>query len=132
MKELRITFKKCEQISQAINDEREHMNAKIYFTISERNGSNKEVFSCSVRQPDGGKRAYEREPIEVDSPDKLMGKINYGEFRDVVERYYRMMIGKDGVGISFGSNSSVQMKENRINIGRKVFFIHKAEQGGAW
>lgn len=132
MKELRITFTKCEQISQAIDDENEHMKAKVYFTISKRDGSDGEDLNCIVRQPDGGKRVYEEDSIEVENPDELRRKINYGEFRDVVEKYYRLAIGKDGKAISFDANASIEMIGNNTSIDRKIFFINAAMQSGAW
>lgn len=135
MKNLRITFTACLQQSQAINDTKEHMDAIVSLTVSKRDGSDGKDFQCTVRQPDGGQRAYEKDPIEVQTPDELKNKVNYQEFRDVVERYYRMMVGEDSHYIKTGGDTDIILIGNKISndANRKIFFIHEAdEHSGAW
>ena len=63
------------------------MISRIYFTIDGKE------YECNVRQPYGESFSFEKDPIEVEAPDEIKKIINYGQFRDEVENYFRKAVG---------------------------------------
>lgn len=121
-----INFRGCLQNSQVLGSDNEHMVSKLFLSI------NGESYECIVRQPHGSNNSFEEDPIEVETPDKLKGKINYGAFRQVAEHYYRSLIGSSGSGIRIGGGSrNIVMKDNSIMQPWSVE-IPDLEKGGGW
>ena len=101
MDEIQIIFIKMIQDHQEFGTENDFLNARIFFVADGKQ------FVSHIRQPaGGGKHSFEELPIEVETPEKLIKKLNYGEFRDALEKYYRMSIGENGRGIRIDSTSS--------------------------
>ena len=121
-----INFKGCLQNSQVLGTNNEHMVSKLYFSI---NGEN---YECIIRQPHGSNNSFDEDPIEVETPEKLKGKINYGVFRGVAENYYRSLIGSSGGGIRVGPGSrNITMSNNTVMQPWNVE-IPDLEEGGGW
>lgn len=134
---LSITFTHCMQNSQVHGTSNEHMASTIGFHIRKGDdiqGTTAKELSCSVRQPAGGSFEYETTPIEVDVPDELILKINYSDFRDAVETYFREIIGSNGSGIRIGSNSRNTLMSNNLIISQSHTFIRASgrNESSAW
>ncbi len=125
MSKLELIFSKCIQDSQEYGSNNEHMISRIFFSI---NGIE---YECNVRQTYGESFSFEKEPIEVESPDELKKIINYGQFRDEVENYYRQIVGKNGIGIRIDGGTNARMSNNTCIITHKAT-IEKAGMSGAW
>ena len=125
MKKIEIIFNKVIQDSQEYGSDNEHMISRVFFTFDGKE------FSCNVRQPYGESFSFEKDPIEVDSPEDLKNMINYGEFRDEVEKYFRMAVGSNARGVNIDGGKNIRMKNNTIIINHKAL-ISKAGFEGAW
>jgi hypothetical protein len=95
-----ILFKTCITNFQEVGSQSEKLQAKVIFEI------NGQEYFCILNQPDGGINEFEDSPIEVSQPTPSI-KLNYGEFRDSVEEYYRMCVGSNGRGINFSGSTNV-------------------------
>lgn len=87
MKTLNLTFHNCFQENQVYGSHNGNITSRISFSIDE------EQYVCVVRQPYEEASSSKTTPIEVDIPDELLKRINYGEFHDAVETYYRQCVG---------------------------------------
>jgi hypothetical protein len=120
--------------SQVVNTDNEHMRGSVSFQIwKEADVSHRFVNNgtCIVRQPSGGSHAFEEEPIEVEVPDFLKGKVHYTQFRDAVEEYIRTQFGKAGRGVSMGGKGV--LKNVIINMGSKIYKVQAVDKtSGAW
>lgn len=125
MKKVELFFKKCIQDSQEYGSDNEHMVSRIFFEID---GTE---FECDVRQPYGESFSFDEDPIEVEAPKGLKNKINYGQFRDEVEKYYRQMVGSSARMINIGGSKNVRMQNNTFFLEYKTE-IEKAGHFGGW
>lgn len=100
-----ILFKSCITNYQEIGSQSEKLQAKVIFEI------NGQEYFCNLNQPDGGINEFEDIPIEVSQPVPSI-KINYGEFRDAVEEYYRQCVGSKGRGINISGSSNVTISNS--------------------
>jgi isocitrate dehydrogenase len=92
-----ITFHDLIQETQhvaASDPNREHMVARAWFTL-DIGGKQYRNMSATLRQPFG--TAYADEPIEVEKPSgPYKGNWDHNAFREIVEDYYRGLIGNQG------------------------------------
>ncbi len=103
-----IHFVGCLVDSQLLGSDNEHVVSKIFFIIDET------PYETIVRQPYGSNRSFETEPLEVENPKRLRGKMDYGAFRDVAEQYYRMLIGSQGSAININNSSNIRIMDTKI------------------
>ncbi|MGI4884146.1 MAG: hypothetical protein ACRYFR_04225 [Janthinobacterium lividum] len=122
-----IRFTHCITDSQEYGSDSEHMNSKVFFQAARVNDADRVWIiqsSCIVRQDQGESFTFETMPFNVENPTELIGQINYGEFRDAVERYFRLLIGPEGVAFRIGQNvtnlriGSQQMFHNHFAVVR--------------
>jgi hypothetical protein len=127
MKTLELTFSKCIQDSQEYGSNNEHMVSRVYFSIDGQE------FECNIRQPYGEDFSFETTPIEVETPEQLRKRVNYGEFRDAVESYFRGLVGSSASGIRIsGKSTNIRMRNNTFVV-QKTYEIHEAgQEGGGW
>ncbi len=125
MSKLELIFSKCIQDSQEYGSTNEHMISRIFFSIDGKE------YECNVRQPYGENFSFENDPIEVESPEELKKLINYGQFRDEVENYYRKMVGANANGIRIQGGTNIRMYSNTFIIPHTAT-IDKAGMSGAW
>lgn len=125
MEKLKLVFYKCIQDSQEYGSNNEHMVSRIFFSIEENK------YECNVRQPYGENFSFEENPIEVESPEELKKVINYGQFRNEVEKYFRNLVGNNASMIKITGNSNVRMKNNTFLLEYSTV-IDKVGISGGW
>ncbi len=126
MKKLKIKFTKCIQDSQIYGSTNEHMMSRIFMEVDGKQ------YTCDIRQPHGSNFSFENDPIEVDPPANLQPLMNYEQFRNAVEEYYRNLFGKEGafVKIAAMSAKNIRMKNNTANSVKEVEIDMSGFEGG--
>ena len=90
----------------------DHMVSTVYFAI-EADGRTWPGLEANVKTPAGAGNADV--PLEVELPAGYDGPMNYGAFRDGVERYYRTSFGHGGRAINVGPGVvGLRMRNNRF------------------
>ncbi|MDO6435852.1 hypothetical protein Q4534_00470 [Cyclobacterium sp. 1_MG-2023] len=125
MSKIELNFCKIVQDSQDYGSNNEHMISRVYFTVDEKE------YECNVRQPYGESFSFEKDPIEVEAPEELKKIINYGQFRDEVENYFRKAVSANAHGIRIDGGMNIRMRNNTIENPHKTS-IDKAGISGAW
>lgn len=125
MEKVKLEFSKIIQDSQEYGSDNEHMISRVFFTIDD------EEFSCTVRQPYGESFSFEHNPIEVDPVDNLKDALKYGEYKDAVEKYFRMAVGNQGQMIQISGGTNIRMKNNTF-VFKHISFVEKAGFESGW
>ncbi len=125
MNKLELKFSKIIQDSQVYGSNNEHMISRIFFSVDGKE------YECNVRQPYGENFSFENDPIEVEAPEGLKKIINYGQFRDAVENYFRMAVGSNARGINIQGGTNIRMTNNSFSFPHKAT-IDKAGMSGGW
>ena len=123
-----LIFHKCIQDSQDYGSDDEHMISRVFFTI-EIGGQQFRDLHADIKQAVGGN--FEDDPIEVGRPQGYRGAINYEQFRQEVERYYRGLVGAQGSGIRISGASNIRMRNNTF-IREKSVEIDAGDGEQAW
>lgn len=125
MEKVELIFSRCIQDSQVYGSTIEHTVARVFFSIEGKE------YQCIVNQPHGESFSFEIDPIEVEAPKELKNLLNYGQFRDEVEKYYRMNIGAQGSGIRIEGSTNIKMSGN---VSKRIYKtkIDKPGFSGAW
>ena len=106
MKKVELIFSKCVQDSQVYSSANEPTVARVFFSIEGKE------YQCIIHQPHGKRFWFEKDPIEVEVLKELKNILNYGQFRDEVEKYYKMNIGDQGSGIHIKGSINIKMSGN--------------------
>jgi hypothetical protein len=113
MPKARVTFQRLVQDSQdyeSFEPNEDHIVSRVFFYL-EVGGQLYQDMTVEVMQPHG--TMFESEPLEVGPPlGSYGGKWNHREFADLVERYYRQLIGSHGHGIRISGGSNIRMRNN--------------------
>lgn len=125
MEKIIINFYKCIQDSQEFGSNNEHMVSRLFFEIG------KNDYHCEVRQPYGSSYSFEEDPIEVSVPVELEKLVNYEQFREAAEAYFRSNVGKNGSGINMSNSINVRMMNNTF-IKDFQITIDPAGMSGGW
>lgn len=125
MKKFKIIFTKCIQDSQDYGSSNEHMISRIFFELDGIN------YETNIRQPYGENFSFDKDPIEVEVPNDLKDKLNYGQFRDEVEKYYKRLVGASGTGIHIKGGSNIRMRNNTF-IQEYITEIDSINHSGGW
>ncbi|PKD15768.1 hypothetical protein APR41_10745 [Salegentibacter salinarum] len=125
MKKIQLLFKKCIQDSQDYGSDNEHMISRIFYEVDGVD------YECNVRQPYGESFSFDEDPIEVEAPKELGKKINYGQFRDEVENYYKQIVGSSGRGINIQGGTNIRMQNNTFEMEYRTE-IDEAGYSGGW
>lgn len=129
-KEALLEFYKVEQVSQVLGSENESATAKIFFRVTIDGKTEEKV--AIVNQPHGSSFSYDEDPIEISNP--FIGiPFNYGAFRDEAEKYYKLNIGANAVGIFVESGANdIVFSNNNFGITHKVILPLPPEPSPAW
>ena len=109
MAKAKLTFHRCIQDSQDYGSDDEHMVSRVFFTLDVAGRQHPDLHA-DIKQAVGS--SFETGPIEVGSPQGYDGPINYEEFRNSVEQYYRELVGSQGSGIRISGGSNIRMRNN--------------------
>jgi len=105
----RLLLHKLIQDSQDYGSDDEHMVSRVFFDL-EIDGKNHPGLYADIKQPVGS--SFESSPLEVSSPANYKGPFNYDAFRNIVEHYYRSLVGAGGSGIRIEGGSNIRMRNN--------------------
>jgi len=128
MAKAKVLFRELIQDSQDYGSDDEHMVSRVFFDL-EIDGKKYKGIYADVKQPVGS--SFESAPLEVSIPENYKGPFNFEAFRNVVEQYYRSLVGNRGFGIHIEGGSNIRMRNNRfIQSGVAEFEVQVA--GGSW
>jgi len=113
-----VRFSQILQDRQDLGGE-EQMVSTVYFDV-EAGGRVWVGLEANVKQTAGA--AYEEGPLEVELPAGYDGPMNYSEFRECVEAYYRSAVSQGGRMISFGPGARIHMRNNRFAFQQECSF----------
>jgi len=112
----RVTFQRIELDSlnyQSFDPNDDHMISKLFFTLEVGSQRYDEMY-VEVNQPYG--TTYETEPLEVSKYiGSYDGNWDHNEFKDMVEQYYRRVMGHQGKMIKT-SNEAKEFRPRNIII----------------
>ena len=128
MKKARVTFRKCVQDSQEYGSNDEYMASRVFFDL-EINGKKYENLYSNIKQVVGGD--FEKDPLEVGTPENYKGPLNYQAFREAVEDYYRSLVGSKGHGIHIEGGTNIRMYGNVFQI-TKIAEFEVDESSMGW
>ena len=124
----KLFLRKLIQDSQDYGSNDEHMVSRVFFDL-EIDGVKQEGLYANIKQPVGS--SFESSPLEVSSPSNYKGPFNYEAFRNIVEHYYRSLVGATGSGIHIAGGSNIRMRNNTfIQYEAHEFEVQIA--GGPW
>ena len=123
-----VRFHKCIQDSQDYGSNDEHMVSRVFLTL-EAGGKVYPNLTVDIKQTVGAR--FETAPLEVGPPKGYNGSYNYAAFREVVERYYRALVGSQGRGIHIVGPSDVRMRNNTF-VQPGVATFEYTDQSPAW
>ncbi len=123
----KVVFKHCTQDSQEYGSNDEHMVSRVFFDINIDGQDYKDLY-VDIKQIVGS--TYESSPLEIGRPYNYEGPLNYGAFRDTVEKYYRSLVGSHGLGIHIPGGKNMRMFGNVIENLQVAEFEIEDDKGG--
>lgn len=124
----RVLFKKCIQDSQEYGSDDEYMVSRVFFDLTIDGQTSKNLF-VDIKQVVGSN--YENSPLEISKPNNYKGLLNYGAFRQAVEKYYRGLVGSKGSGIRISGGSNIRMGNNTF-FKQQISEINIEADKGGW
>ena len=124
----KITFNSLIQDSQEYGSDDQHRISRAFFSI-EIDGNEAIESYVSIKQTVG--TDFETASLEVSRPYGYSGPFNYTAFRQIVESYYRGLVGKGGSGISISGEGNIRMLDNRFGK-RVVCEIEVSKESPTW
>ena len=124
-----IQFEKVIQNIQEWGSDDEHMFSRIFLTIIYPN-ENSESIEVSIKQMAGGN--FEDDPLEVYFPHNKKFSLNYEEFRDAVEKYYRSSFGSQATDFRIEGGSNIKMRNNIVIKLHKIVIESSEESRVGW
>jgi hypothetical protein len=123
-----VTLHRLVQDSQDYGSDDEHMVSRVFFDLV-IDGKKYEGLYTNIKQPVGG--SFESSALEISSPENYKGPFNHEAFRDVVEKYYRSLVGATGSGIRISGSSNIRMRNNTfVSSATAEFEVNVT--GGPW
>ena len=123
-----IEFEQLQQISQVMSGDDRHMISRVFFSINVPGNNRFSTFS-EIKQTIGAE--FGTHPLEVSRPSMYRKAWNHNAFRDLVEKYYRSLIGTSGSGINVPINSTGMMSQNVVRQFMSAK-IEASEDPGTW
>ena len=123
-----IQFERVHQISQVLSGGDRHMVSRVFLVIHAPRENRFSTFA-DVKQIVGGD--FEHHPLEVSSPSMYRRAWNQNAFRDLVETYYRQLLGPTGSGINVPGTSTAQMTSNHVECPMSAS-LQASEDPGTW
>ena len=105
----KVTLQKLIQDSQDYGSNDEHMISRVFFDF-EVEGQKYEGLYADIKQTVGS--SFENAPLEVSKPVNYTGPFNFEAFHEIVEQYYRSLIGQSGSGIHITGGKKLRMHNN--------------------
>jgi hypothetical protein len=90
MAQATIKLQRLVQDSQEYGSDDEHMVSRVFFDL-EIDGKKYQGLHCDVKQIVGS--SFETAPLEVSALAGYKGPFNHQAFQQVIERYYRSLVG---------------------------------------
>jgi len=125
---VKVIFRKCIQDSQEYGSDDEHMVSRVFFDFQIGDKIYENLY-VDVKQTVGSN--FESAPLEVGVPQNYKGPFNYSAFREAVEKYYRGLVGKQGVGIHIEGGRNIRM-QNNVLLRKEVVEFDVEESQGTW
>ena len=104
-----MTIHGCQQISQALGSNDEHMISRVFFSL-DIGGKKTDNLHADIKQTVGSD--FEKSNFEISPPEEYKGQLNYSDFRNSIESYYRSLVGSQGGGIRVPNGGAVNMENN--------------------
>ena len=125
-----VHFHKVIQDSQDYGSDDEHMVSRVFLTL-EAGGKTYPNLTVDIKQTVGA--TFETSPLEVGPPKGYRGSYNYAAFRELVEQYYRGLVGKKGrsIGMPGVGGSYIRMRNNTFNQPHTATFEY-TDTSAAW
>jgi len=123
-----VHFHQCIQDSQDYGSDDENMVSRVFLTL-EAGGKTYPNVMVDIKQTVGAK--FESSPLEVGPPKGYNGSYNYAAFRQLVERYYRGLVGSKGHGIRIDGGSDIRMRNTTFVQPQTVTFEY-TDQSPGW
>ena len=128
MAQAKIKLLRVVQDSQEYGSDDEHMVSRVLFDM-EIDGTKYQGLHCDVKQIVGS--SFETAPLEVSAPAGYKGPFNHEAFQQIVEHYYRSLVGSQGRGIQITGASNIRMRNNTfVQSSEAMFEVQVA--GGPW
>jgi hypothetical protein len=105
----KITLQKLIQDSQDYGSNDEHMISRVFFDF-ELEGQKYEGLYADIKQTVGS--SFENAPLEVSKPMNYKGPFNLEAFHNIVEQYYRSLVGQSGSAIHITGGTNFRMRNN--------------------
>jgi hypothetical protein len=128
MAQAKIKLQRLVQDSQEYGSDDEHMVSRVFFDL-EIDGTKYQGLHCNVKQTVGS--SFETAPLEVSAPTGYKGPFNHQAFQQIIEQYYRGLVGSQGRGIGITSGSNIRMQNNTFVQPSEATFEVQVS-GGTW
>jgi len=124
----KLILNKCIQDSQEYGSNDEFMVSRVFFDLKIGDKLFQNLY-VDIKQIVGSN--YESYPLEIGPPNNYSGPLNYSEFRDAIEKYYRGLVGKQGSGIHIAGAGNIRMQNNTF-IKQQVYEFNIEDDKGGW
>lgn len=124
----KITLQKLILDSQDYGSNDEHMISRVFFDF-ELDGHKYEGLHADIKQTVGS--SFEHAPLEVSKPVNYKGPFNFEAFHNIVEQYYRSLVGQSGSGIHVTGSTNLRMRNNTF-VQPHVAEFPIISTGGLW
>jgi|WetSurMetagenome_2_1015567.scaffolds.fasta_scaffold59509_4 hypothetical protein len=129
MQKVKIKYKRCIQNMQELGSDDDYMFSKIFLSLVYPD-SKTENIEVEIKQTAGSD--FEKDSIEIILPKDKIIILNYEQFRDSVENYYRKIIGNKGRGIRIENSSNIKMYNNIFTIPFEDEIDYSDEHHSGW
>jgi hypothetical protein len=124
----KILLQRLVQDSQEYGSNDEHMVSRVFFDLI-IDGTRHPNLYCDVKQIVGS--SFETAPMEVSTPVGYTGAFNHDAFQNIIEKYYRTLVGSQGHGIRITDGSNIRMQNNTFVQPSEATFEVQVS-GGPW
>jgi hypothetical protein len=128
MTQAKIFLQRLVQDSQEYGSDDEHMVSRVFFDLV-IDGTRHQNLYCDVKQMVGS--SFETAQLEVSKPAGYTGAFNHDSFQNIIEQYYRNLVGSQGRGIRITGGSNIRMQNNTFVQPSEATFEVKVS-GGPW
>jgi hypothetical protein len=104
------------------------MISRVFFDF-ELDGQKYEGLYADIKQTVGS--SFDDAPLEVSKPKNYNGPFNFEAFHEIVEQYYRSLVGQSGSGIHIEGDANLRMRHNMF-VQPHVAEFPITSTGGLW
>jgi hypothetical protein len=104
-----LVIKKLVQDSQEYGSDDEYMVSRVFFDLVIDSQVYQEL-TADIKQMVGS--SFEDDPCEISLPSGYDGPINYQAYRDIIENYFRKLVGEKGSAINISGGTNIRMQDN--------------------